>query len=95
VQPGLQLVVGLEEDGLDLVGGLGSGLDRAAPGEQQHAAQATLPGFGYFFTGPQVRIWVAPKAVGRLKDQLRILTRRNWGVSMAYRIDRINRFTTG
>ena len=61
----------------------------------RHAAQATLLGFGFYLTGPQVRIWVAPKAVRRLKDQLRALTRRNWGVSMAYRIGAINRFTTG
>jgi RNA-directed DNA polymerase len=61
----------------------------------RHAAQATLLGFGFCLTSPQVRIWVAPKAVRRLKDQLRALTRRNWGVSMAYRIGAINRFTTG
>ena len=40
----------------------------------RHAAQATLLGFGFFLTGPQVRIWVAPKAIRRLKDRLRILT---------------------
>jgi RNA-directed DNA polymerase len=61
----------------------------------RHAAEATLPGFGFVLTGPQVTIRVAPKAIRRLKDQLRILTRRSWGVSMDYRIDRLNRFTTG
>jgi RNA-directed DNA polymerase len=30
-----------------------------------------------------------------VKGELRILTRRNWGVSMEYRIGKINRFTTG
>jgi len=40
----------------------------------RHAAQATLLGFGFLFTGPQVTIQVAPKAVKRLKDQLRRLT---------------------
>ena len=30
-----------------------------------------------------------------MKGELRILTRRNWGVSMEYRIGKINRFTTG
>jgi len=35
------------------------------------------------------------KAVNRLKDQLRILTRRSWRVSMDYRIGKLNRFTTG
>ena len=61
----------------------------------RHAAQATLLGFGFLLTGPQVRIRVAPKAIERLKDQLRILTRRSWGVSMDYRIGRLNRFVTG
>jgi hypothetical protein len=54
-----------------------------------------LPGFGFLLTGSQVRIWVAPKAMKRLKDQLRILTRRNWRVSMDYRIGRLNEFTNG
>jgi hypothetical protein len=61
----------------------------------RHAAQATLLGFGFLLTGPQVKIVVAPKAIKRLKDQLRILTRRSWRVSMEFRIGRLNRFTTG
>ena len=61
----------------------------------RHAAQATLLGFGFLLSGPQVTIQVAPKAVKRLKDQLRILTGRSWRVSMDYRIGRLNRFTTG
>jgi RNA-directed DNA polymerase len=61
----------------------------------RHAAQATLLGFGFFLHGGQVRIQVASKAISRLKHRLRVLTRRNWGVSMDYRIGAINRFTTG
>jgi RNA-directed DNA polymerase len=61
----------------------------------RHAAQATLLGFGFFFDGPQVGIRIAPKAVQRLKDQLRMLTRRSWSVSMDYRIGRLNRLITG
>ena len=61
----------------------------------RHAAQATLLGFGFFFDGPQVGIWIAPKAIKRLKDRLRTLTGRSWSVSMAYRIGRLNRFITG
>jgi hypothetical protein len=61
----------------------------------RHAAEATLLGFGFSLGASLVTIQVAPKAIRRLKDQLRILTRRSWGVSMEYRIDRINRFTTG
>jgi RNA-directed DNA polymerase len=61
----------------------------------RHAAQATLLGFGFFLHGGRVRIQVAAKAISRLKHRLRVLTRRNWGVSMDYRIGAINRFTTG
>jgi len=61
----------------------------------RHAAQATLLGFGFFFNGPQVGIRIAPKAIRRLKDQLRMLTRRRWSVSMEYRIGRLNRLITG
>jgi group II intron reverse transcriptase/maturase len=61
----------------------------------RHAGQAMLLGFGFLLIGPQVTIRVAPKAIKRLKDQLRILTKRSWRVSMQHRIDRINRFITG
>ena len=61
----------------------------------RHAAEATLLGFGFFLHDGQVRIRVAPKAITRLKNRLRVLTRRNWGVSMAHRIGASNRFTTG
>ena len=61
----------------------------------RHAARATLLGFGFFFDGPRVGIRIAPKAIQRLKDQLRLLTRRRWSVSMEYRIGRLNRLITG
>jgi group II intron reverse transcriptase/maturase len=61
----------------------------------RHAAQATLLGFGFFFDGARVGIRIAPKAIQRLKDQLRMLTRRRWSVSMDYRIGRLNRLITG
>ena len=61
----------------------------------RHAAQATLLGFGFFFDGPRAGIRIAPKAIQRLKDQLRMLTRRRWSVSMEYRIGRLNRLITG
>jgi len=61
----------------------------------RHAAQATLLGFGFFFDGPRVGIRIAPKAIARLKDQLRMLTRRRWSVSMESRIGRLNRLITG
>ena len=61
----------------------------------RHAAQATLPGSGFFSDGPRAGIRIAPQAIQRLKDQLRMLTRRRWSVSMEYRISRLNRFITG
>ena len=61
----------------------------------RHAADATLLGFGFSLRGPQVRIRVASKAITRLKNQLRVLTRRRWSVPMEYRIGRLNRFITG
>ena len=61
----------------------------------RHAAQATLLGFGFFFDGPRVGIRIAPKAIQRLKNQLRRLTRRSWRVSMDHRIGRLNRLITG
>src|SRR6266705_592070 len=61
----------------------------------RHAAQATLPGFGFFLSGTQAGIRVAPKAVRRLKGQLRVLTGRSWRVSMDFRIGKLNRLITG
>jgi len=61
----------------------------------RRAAQATLLGFGFFSDGPRAGIRIAPKAIQRLKDQLRMLTRRRWSVSMEYRIGRLNRLITG
>jgi hypothetical protein len=43
VQPGPQRIVGVEQEGFELVGGLGAGLDRAAPGEQQQPQLADEP----------------------------------------------------
>lgn len=62
----------------------------------QPASRAVLLGFGFFFvTGGKVKVRVAPQAIARLKARLRELTRRNWGVSMAYRIGALNRFVRG
>lgn len=59
------------------------------------ASEATLLGFGFWFRDGQTRIRVAKAALGRFKQRLRNLTRRNWGISMQERIGRINRFATG
>lgn len=59
------------------------------------ASEATLLGFGFWFRAGQTRIRVAKAALGRCKQRLQNLTRRNWGTSVQERIGRINRFATG
>jgi RNA-directed DNA polymerase len=61
----------------------------------RHAREATLLGFGFYFSRSGVRIRVDPKAIERLKARIRELTCRRWSVSMPCRIDKLNRFTTG
>jgi hypothetical protein len=61
----------------------------------RHAAQAALLGFGFFLDGPKAGIRIAPQAIARLKDQLRMLTRRRWSVPVDYRIGRLSRLITG
>jgi RNA-directed DNA polymerase len=61
----------------------------------RHAAQAALLGFGFFSGGPRAGLRIAPQAIARLKDQLRMLTRRRWSVPVDYRIGRLNRLITG
>jgi len=61
----------------------------------QPASKATLLGFGFFMTSGKVKVRVATKAIYRLKLRLRALTKRNWGVSNAYRISKLNQFIRG
>ncbi|QIY76689.2 group II intron reverse transcriptase/maturase [Streptomyces sp. RLB1-33] len=57
--------------------------------------RTSLLGFSYYLTKGQVKIRVDRKAVKRLKDTVRRLTSRTWGVSMAHRLDKLNRFSVG
>ena len=52
---------------------------------------------GYTFTGGQSpnRRKIAPKSVKRFKAQVRCLTRRNWGISLEDRIERLSRYLRG
>jgi len=52
---------------------------------------------GYTFTGGQSpnRRKIAPKSIKRFKAQVRHLTRRNWGISLADRMERLSRYLTG
>ena len=61
----------------------------------QPASKATLLGFGFYFARSGVRIRVDPKVITRLKDRVRVLTSRRWGVSMPCRIDALNKFIGG
>ena len=59
------------------------------------APKATLLGFGFYCSKSEVRVRVDPKAVLRLKQRLRQLTRRNWRVPMGKRIEELNGFILG
>ncbi|GAB3161914.1 group II intron reverse transcriptase/maturase [Microbispora hainanensis] len=61
----------------------------------RHAREATLLGFGFYFTRSGVKIRVDPKVISRFKDRIRELTGRGWSVSMICRIDRLNAFIRG
>lgn len=52
---------------------------------------------GYTFTGGKSpnRRKIAPKSIKRFKAQVRRLTRRNWSINLADRIDRLSRYLTG
>jgi len=52
---------------------------------------------GYTFTGGKLpnRRKIAPKSINRFKAQVRRLTRRNWSISLADRIERLSRYLTG
>ncbi|MEU7882492.1 group II intron reverse transcriptase/maturase [Microbispora bryophytorum] len=61
----------------------------------RHARDATLLGFGFYFSRSGVGIRVDPKVMTRFKDRIRELTSRRWSVSMVCRIDRLNGFIRG
>ena len=60
-----------------------------------HATSRTLLGFGFLKRGGEVKVRIDPKARKRVKDRLRRLTSRSWGISMERRIGAINRFSRG
>ena len=59
------------------------------------ATRRTLLGFGFFKRDGEIKIRIDPKARKRVKDRLRRLTSRSWGISMERRITAINRFSRG
>lgn len=60
------------------------------------AAVAGLLGFGfYYLAGGKVGLRVHAKTWKRLRQRLRQLTDRSWGISMRSRIERLNRFIAG
>ena len=59
------------------------------------AVGATLLGFAFYRRRGSVRIRVAPGAITRMKQQIRRLTARSWGVSLPTRIAKLNQFITG
>jgi group II intron reverse transcriptase/maturase len=59
------------------------------------ATRRPLLGFGFFYRDGQVQVRVDLQARTRVKERLRKLTSRRWGVSMERRIRELNRFTVG
>ncbi|MEV8181231.1 group II intron maturase-specific domain-containing protein [Specibacter sp. NPDC078692] len=59
------------------------------------ASVATLLGFGFYFTKTGVKIKATAKAFKRMKRRIKELTSRKWSVSMAYRIQQLNRYVRG
>lgn len=59
------------------------------------AKKRALLGFRFFGREHEVKVRIDPDARKRVKDRLRQLTSRKWGVSMEQRIEEINRFTVG
>lgn len=59
------------------------------------ARKRALLGFRFYGRDHEVKVRIDPEARKRVKDRLRRLTSRKWGVSMERRIEEINRFTVG
>ncbi|MFD7056433.1 group II intron maturase-specific domain-containing protein [Streptomyces mirabilis] len=55
----------------------------------------SILGFGFYLAKGQVKVRVDQKAVKRLKVTVRRITSRTWGVSMAHRMDKLNKFSVG
>ena len=59
------------------------------------AKKRRLLGFRFFGREREIKVRIDPSARKRVKDRLRQLTSRKWGVSMEQRIEEINRYTVG
>ncbi len=61
----------------------------------KNATQATVLGFGFHRRNGEVRIRIAPKALERMRQRVRELTARTWGIAMEERIKLLNRYLIG
>lgn len=52
-------------------------------------------GFSFYRNKDRIRIRIHDESVKRFKEKVREITNRNKGVSMEYRIERLNQVTTG
>ena len=51
---------------------------------------------GFSFTSEEVvRVRIAPRSIERFKERIRQLTSRSWGVSLGYRIKKLNEYLNG
>jgi group II intron reverse transcriptase/maturase len=61
----------------------------------KHAARATVLGFGFLRRDGRVDIRIDPKALTRMRERIRRLTRRSGRIAMPVRIALLNRFISG
>ena len=61
----------------------------------KHAARATVLGFGFLRRNGRVEIRIDPKALTRMRERIRRLTRRSGRIAMPVRIALLNRFISG
>lgn len=52
-------------------------------------------GFTFYYDEKEIRIRIHDKSIKRFKEKVRKITNRNRGISMGYRIHRLNQITTG
>jgi RNA-directed DNA polymerase len=52
-------------------------------------------GFSFYRSKGKIRIRIHEKTIKRFKEKVREITNRNKGISMGYRIERLNQITTG
>ncbi len=98
----ISIYVRSERAGQRVLEGISSFIERrlklkvnAAKSAVATATKRGLLGFSFFRRGGEVKVRIDPKARKALKDGIRRLTSRSWGISTTQRIAILNRFIRG